>query len=148
VRVRFGPEGRAEPYRRPIKVERSRLEAAGIDPGTTVEYPPDWEQVWLVPEVHGGWAGPTPVRLIAVAQWATDASAAGEVTSLEPTRALEALLASVVDPEQVAPPDLVNRCIGVIEGAEAITLRFGSATEAAETLWYRLVDAGAAAPHP
>lgn len=155
-------DGRAESFRRLFKVDPIRLASHGIDPTSTPAWADGSEEAWFDPRTAGGWStGPIPVRAVVVldrrigeesrggravpltkpdempevtqAAQVAEVGEMGEMVLLEPPRALNDLLASVVH-TGLSEGESVDPLLALLDGCEAHRLSFASSAEAARRL--------------
>lgn len=122
--------GLVHAHPRPIKVARAQVEAAELDPTTTLEFDSEWSELWVEPGHLAGWADPQPVALVVLARWDPDAPPGGEMIPLKNSEALQRMVRSVLHPADQDPAGTLERCIQVIEEASAVTLWFNTTADA------------------
>jgi len=152
-------DGRAESFRRLFKVDPTRLASHGIDPASTPAWADGSEEAWFDPGKAGGWStGPIPVRGVVVLDRRSGEQSRGgravsrtkpdetaevaqvtqvaempELALLEPPRALNELLASVIG-TGLSEGESVDPLLALLDGCDAHRLSFASSAEAARRL--------------
>ncbi|HKI94792.1 MAG TPA: hypothetical protein VJ992_05820 [Gemmatimonadales bacterium] len=92
---------------------------------------PDPDEEWFDPGAVGGWAGPAPVRVLALARYVPGAPLA--ITRMLPAESLAALLAAVM-PTGRSATEGFDTLLGMSARTPMVRVTFGEAAEAADAL--------------
>lgn len=131
-------DSRVMAFPRLLKVDRERLEEVGIHLECTVAPDPSDPEAWWHPSPGGWYRGVAPVGLVAEIRFVPGGST--WLRRVEPARALQLLLAHALV-SGLPPEEAVDRFLPLAEEAQFVSLEFGNARDAAQTLT-RMVRSG------
>lgn len=133
-------DGRARPFHRLMKVDRTRLRAHGIDPRRTPHFAEEYRQAWFDPESAGGWWD-GPVRPVLLAFLRRERGPGPRMETVQPADALNALLGAVLPTGRPAGESL-DALHAMLDRAPAVRISYRSSDRIASVLAERVSSAG------